>query len=263
METFSQSDSIIYPWIASYDLKYRLDSTTDEYQEEYFVLPFNDHQSAFQAYNVILGDSVMRTEKKDNIHNIDASSALKYASNFNEFLITDIDKKTVAVSNDFLLDKPINPEYVEYIQHGWKIGTEQKVIHGVKCTRADEYLFGRHWIAWFSTEYPMPFGPYKFFGLPGLIFRLEDDKEDYVYELHTIHKRPYKMLAQYFPNRTRVTKVKYLELYDRYHYTTAMFNSGISISSSTGRTQEEFLAKAEKALKERKKRENNPIELKP
>ncbi|MDE1191420.1 MAG: GLPGLI family protein [Arachidicoccus sp.] len=259
MEIYGQKkDSNKYTWIATYDLKYRLDSTNNQYREESFVLSFNENQSAFQANNIILRDSAMRTDKQNNSRkDINTSSILKYRSNFPEFLITDINKKTVAVSNDFLLDEPIHLEYLEFIFHSWKINKEYKTINGIKCTKAEEDLFGRHWIVWFSTEYPMPFGPYKFFGLPGLIFKIEDSKEDYLYELRSIRKHSTIMPTQYYSNPTRVTKEKYLELFNRYHYTTAMFNSAINSMTP------EMQAKAEEMLKKKKLKENNPIELKP
>lgn len=37
---------------------------------------------------------------------------------------------------------------------------------------------GRQWIAWFTNEIPFQDGPFKFYGLPGLIVKLEDS-EDY------------------------------------------------------------------------------------
>ena len=55
----------------------------------------------------------------------------------------------------------------------WKILTETKLIGGKKCQKATCSLGGRNYVAWFCAELPYPVGPYKFTGLPGLIFELE------------------------------------------------------------------------------------------
>lgn len=55
----------------------------------------------------------------------------------------------------------------------WKILTETKLIVGKKCQKATCSLGGRNYVAWFCAELPYPAGPYKFTGLPGLIFELE------------------------------------------------------------------------------------------
>lgn len=47
---------------------------------------------------------------------------------------------------------------------------------------------GRNWIAWFTEEIPISEGPYKFNGLPGLIFEIYDDKENYKFTLQQIYQ---------------------------------------------------------------------------
>ena len=41
---------------------------------------------------------------------------------------------------------------------------------------------GRKYTAWFTSDIPLPFGPYKFGGLPGLILKIEDSEHQYVWE---------------------------------------------------------------------------------
>ncbi|MGA9211116.1 GLPGLI family protein, partial [Kaistella sp.] len=42
---------------------------------------------------------------------------------------------------------------------------------------------GRKWIAWFSKEIEISEGPYKFRGLPGMIFQIYDDKNNFEFTL--------------------------------------------------------------------------------
>ena len=51
------------------------------------------------------------------------------------------------------------------------------------CQRADVDFGGRHWVAWFTPEIPVPDGPYKFCGLPGLIVQIADTKDHWRFEL--------------------------------------------------------------------------------
>lgn len=46
---------------------------------------------------------------------------------------------------------------------------------GYDCILAESDYHGRHWRAWFAPDIPVPFGPWKLRGLPGLILRAEAD----------------------------------------------------------------------------------------
>lgn len=48
-------------------------------------------------------------------------------------------------------------------------------ILGYECQMAEADYHGRHWKAWFTTDMPVPFGPWKLRALPGLIMKAEAD----------------------------------------------------------------------------------------
>ncbi|MGA9212043.1 GLPGLI family protein [Kaistella sp.] len=65
----------------------------------------------------------------------------------------------------------------------WKIENETKKNGEYTLQKATTNFGGRNWIAWFCPSIPFQEGPYKFRGLPGLIFELNDEKNDFIYSL--------------------------------------------------------------------------------
>ncbi|QQQ28469.1 GLPGLI family protein [Chryseobacterium indoltheticum] len=56
----------------------------------------------------------------------------------------------------------------------WKILPDKQKIGEYNAQKATTKYGGREWTAWFSTDLPFQDGPYKFYGLPGLIVKIED-----------------------------------------------------------------------------------------
>lgn len=65
----------------------------------------------------------------------------------------------------------------------WKLLQETQEYNGYKLQKATTDFGGRTWDAWFSNEVNIKEGPYKFRGLPGLIFILEDTDKNFIYKL--------------------------------------------------------------------------------
>ena len=59
---------------------------------------------------------------------------------------------------------------------------ETAAILGYECAKAKCEFAGRSYSAWFTQELPLPFGPYKLGGLPGLILKIEDAEQQFVWE---------------------------------------------------------------------------------
>ncbi len=56
----------------------------------------------------------------------------------------------------------------------WKIMPDKQKIGDYNTQKAVTKLGGREWTAWFATDLPFQDGPYIFYGLPGLIVKIED-----------------------------------------------------------------------------------------
>ena len=70
----------------------------------------------------------------------------------------------------------------------WQISDETKVVAGFLCVRADLVHGGRSWTAWFTDELPLPYGPYHFGGLPGMILEMTDAKGEYAFTFKGMEK---------------------------------------------------------------------------
>ncbi|KQM64623.1 hypothetical protein ASE74_11425 [Pedobacter sp. Leaf216] len=68
----------------------------------------------------------------------------------------------------------------------WKISTETKEINGETCTKAETDFRGRKYVAWSKKDNLMKIGPWKFGGLPGIIFEVSDIDNIYRYSLENI-----------------------------------------------------------------------------
>lgn len=67
-------------------------------------------------------------------------------------------------------------------KQNWQITGETKTIVGYQCQKATCNFRGRNYTAWFAVDIPLSCGPWKFCGLPGLILKVYDDKNEYVFE---------------------------------------------------------------------------------
>lgn len=200
---FSQKKfDVVYE--ADYKLKYKISNEGNYKRETTFALLINENSSFFKNMNKYIADS-LEVEKV----NVSVEDGMKYVTDFRETIGTTSAK--IYVTTD------INYVYYNYEEPNnlnWKIKNEFKTVLGFKCQKAETTKYGRIWTAWFTTDIPFQYGPYKFNGLPGLITELYDTKDDYHYTLYTFRKRKYTCKsANIATNAKKTTKEKVLEAF--------------------------------------------------
>lgn len=72
----------------------------------------------------------------------------------------------------------------------WQIINETDTIIGYNCQKAMCQYRGRSYIAWFTMDIPFSTGPYKFHGLPGLILKIADTNDEYIWTCIKFEKAP-------------------------------------------------------------------------
>lgn len=139
----------------------------------------------------------------------------------------------------------------------WVLQNEEIEILGYKCKKATASFAGRDYIAWYSTEISISDGPYKFQGLPGLIFSIYDTNNHYKFNILSLKKdNTYFDTKDEIFNHIKISEKEYKELKRKYREKpSSMLNSG-------GMTfPKELLDKGDQRAKEKLKYENNPLEL--
>lgn len=68
----------------------------------------------------------------------------------------------------------------------WKISQQEREIMGVKVTKATGEFRGREYTVWFAKSIPVPAGPWKLNGLPGLILEAADAKGEILIQLNLL-----------------------------------------------------------------------------
>ncbi len=68
----------------------------------------------------------------------------------------------------------------------WTLLPDTDEVMGYQCQMAVCHYRGRRWTAWFTLDIPLPEGPWKLCGLPGLILKARDHRGDYEFTAESI-----------------------------------------------------------------------------
>lgn len=167
-----------------YEYKFIPDSNNKEdVKKEMMLLDIDQKGSNYYSRDKFVADSTSMAEVQKQIKsgggNINISrrdnqgmvgyKVTKSYPDFKTYLFTRISMDQYKVKED---QKP-----------EWKILPEKQKIGSYNAQKATTSYGGREWVAWFSTDIPFQDGPYKFYGLPGLIVKLEDTTGSHVMTL--------------------------------------------------------------------------------
>ena len=88
----------------------------------------------------------------------------------------------------------------------WELSGETEEVAGYVCQEAVTKYAGREWTVWFSPEVPVDCVLWKFNGLPGLIMKAADSKEEYVFTLTSMEEKPGNITR--YPTREKIVSRK-------------------------------------------------------
>jgi len=87
-------------------------------------------------------------------------------------------------------------ETKETVNMDWTLGEQTDSIAGYFCKDAYMTFGGRKYTAWYTPDIAMPYGPYKFSGLPGLIVKISDEQQSHIFELESMQKMKFVLIEE-------------------------------------------------------------------
>lgn len=226
-----------YPFIDStmFRVHYRMlamndVSKPDDKTENIMLLQIGRSVSKFFNYHRFLADSLsnalaLKNTPRSVVNNkvvplMARTTPLNIFKNYPKGKITTIDRVPF---NSYTYEENMEPPK-------WKLENGSQIVCGYNCKKATTYLFGRNYTAWYAPEISISDGPWKLFGLPGLILKAEDDKGHYSFECITIEKPNWKDVIYNISYKPFIVKKEqFFNLQKRYYENPAatVENSGL------------------------------------
>ncbi|QDP86559.1 GLPGLI family protein [Chryseobacterium sp. SNU WT5] len=244
-------------------------------QKELVVLDVSPNGSIFYSLNKFKSDSLQHAELQKMANS--SSDIINVKETYKGKILYTI-SKSYPKFETFLHTKVGTDPYkvLDNRKPDWTISSEKQNIENFEVQKAVTNLFGRKWTAWFATDLPIPDGPYKFQGLPGLIVKIEDEKQTHSFILKgigayvDIHKLELEEKNNYFKEVT-IDYPKYKKLYleqlsdptKSLRQLVSRSNVNVKIMGADGneiKLSEVLRQRQLKSVEDRKKN-NNPLEL--
>lgn len=124
----------------------------------------------------------------------------------------------------------------------WQLSAEKREINNLTCYKATTKFRGRNWTAWYSPDVPINYGPWKFYGLPGIIVEIKDDSNRFAFALveYILNSKNVAPTID-FSNAKKVTMKEMAEITDEAYENLLndLINSGprdeVLVESDTGK----------------------------
>ena len=249
--------------VGTYRLTYQPDSTAPAKRTDILYLWLGKTLSLFESRGKFAGDSMVNAVK-DLPFNQETAPLLTQQlmalphSRFNYVIY-----KTTAPQHLYYYDNIAlqHYRYEEPTPLVWSILPATATIADYACQRATTTFGGRSWEAWFTRAVPVSDGPYKFYGLPGLIVQVGDTRQHYVFELLKLAK-PATERHLAFPVKAAASTDKAAFRRARADYDADPIGRLAPASTGGAGVISQDPDKDRQLARERLKRNNNPLELK-
>lgn len=243
--------------ICTYKLSYKLDSTSNDFKQDIFNLYINNGKSKFQSISTHLRDSLVNATPQLPTSQAGLQRLADIMSSFPKGDFRYSVYKEAATGEVYYytnIGPTLYRQKMSSVSFDWKIINRTMMISGYSCQQATVAFAGRQYEAWFTRQVPISEGPYKFFGLPGLIIKINDIHNNYSFELVKLStNRPIETII--FPANA-ATATSMLELQE------AQKNFDLEIPDRMASMGNTISSSRRKEMRDRVLKRNNQLELK-
>jgi len=141
----------------------------------------------------------------------------------------------------------------------WNYSSNDTIkLLGYTCDKAIANFAGRKYTAWYTLDVPIPYGPYKFSGLPGLIIRIEESNGMYVWEFCSLSTTPSCIYNYQYEGEQKCTAEAAAKTIKRMITRPMTFLSSVGVKMMQRQSDGTYAP----ATKDKKENQYEPIELK-
>ncbi|HCN49456.1 MAG TPA: GLPGLI family protein [Chryseobacterium sp.] len=208
-----------------YEYKMKNEIYSDSLVTDYMALDTDGKKSYFYNLTKYERDSAYAVNK-----NFGTLFKKGYDRNLSYLIEKNFSKKTIRFYDKF---KSVDLVTTDNEVPVWKIEKEFAKINNMNCQKAVADYKGRIWEAWFSKDYPISDGPYKFSGLPGLVVKVRDKENQHQFNLIQIKKM--KTMFDLVPKKGKtMTDAEYKKLMKNYIFIPAEDFEAFNVDKKTG-----------------------------
>lgn len=159
---------------------------------EYFPNPSLDPESMliptllYIDNNISTYTMLLKDKKKQNIDKGDSQVITSGPGKYNLHMIQG--KNSIFYEEKFWMGERV--VFRDSLIHNWELQENTKSILGFTCYSATTKFRGRTYIAWYTPEIPLSYGPWKLNGLPGLILEAYSDDDRYRFRAVSYNNSP-------------------------------------------------------------------------
>lgn len=222
-----------------YDYRYCVDTTAsldDNYESDNMLLQIGpDGFSKFSSYKNIAIDSLIMRSSQEQI----TRAAIDGKLSNGEFMTIYKNYPAGRLTHT----EKICQDWFSYDEDmprmDWTLTDSISTVLGYKCRSALCKFRGRVWSVFYAEEIPLPDGPWKLHGLPGLILKAWDENRHYTFECIGINSKANRPITIYQVPFNRTDRKKYYDTKHRYEvnpyaYFEATTGGSITVTDQAG-----------------------------
>ncbi|MDR2148325.1 MAG: GLPGLI family protein [Tannerella sp.] len=171
---------------AKIKITYSLDYMPDSLEKGYIlkdrkILLIGDKYNHFFSYYVRQQDSVLTADWDRNKNSAPINWEKDILGEGYEIFVN-LPEKGKQTVKEFITNLSIYRYMESSDPPTWSIHSDTSTILNYLCTKATTRFRGRDWTVWFCPDIPVDAGPWKLRGLPGLILKVADSRNHYIFE---------------------------------------------------------------------------------
>lgn len=199
-----------------YDYRYCVDTTgrlNDNISSDNMLLQIGpDGLSKFSSYKNLTVDSILMRSSQEQI----ANAALEGKLSNGEF---------ITIYKNYPAGKLTHTEKIctDWFRYDedmpsleWELTDSVENVLGYECQSARCKFRGREWTVFYTEDIPLSDGPWKLYGLPGLIMKATDENGHYTFECIGIKSKADRPITIYKVPFNKVSRRDYYDTKHRY-----------------------------------------------